>query len=64
MVGSFAESNNNQTKLSAGGPTAPAYEERPQRLRDTFDSHERKELVLAQDAALIAIWLQIFIQRE
>jgi hypothetical protein len=53
-IGSFAESINNQTELPAGGATAPGCEERAQRLRDTFDSHERMGLVRAQNAALIA----------
>jgi hypothetical protein len=53
-ISSFAESNNNQTELPAGGATAPGCEERAQRFRDTFDSDERKGLVRAQNAALIA----------
>jgi hypothetical protein len=53
-IGSFAESNNNQTELPARGATAPGCEERVQRPRDTFDSHERMGLVRAQNAVLIA----------
>jgi hypothetical protein len=52
-IGSFAESNNNQPELPARGATAPGREERAQRLRDTFDSDERKGLVRPQNAALI-----------